>query len=228
MKHKIWEKYYGEDGQYLQEHKGFLTVSNTKTHCDFIIKILDLKKADKIIDLACGEGRITIGLAKRGFKVEGLDFSRSLLRIARKEAEENNLPIDFHLQDLHSLGLKHKYNKAFIFFSHFGILEPEKVFREINQILVGKGKFLLDCDNLFRLVTFLLRTRKKRFFFDPAELKLHDNKMDCAPERYYFYPEIAEMLLKNGIKPIKTYGDYECGEYSISSPRMIIIGEKAR
>lgn len=226
MKYKNWEKYYGESGKYLQEHQDFLTAANTKAHCDFIVKALDLKKADKIIDLACGEGRITIELAKRGFKMEGLDFSKSLLEIARKKAKEHNLSINFHHQDLHSMNLERKYDKAFIFFSHFGILDPEKVFRKINQILVKKGQFLLDCDNLFRLVAFLLRTKKRRFFFDPAELKLYDNKIDCDPERYYFYPEIAEMMLKCGIEPVKTYGNYKSGKYLISSPRMIIIGKK--
>lgn len=229
MKYKIWREYYGESGKYLQEHKDFLTASKTKTDCDFIVKVLNLKKSDKIIDLACGDGRITVELAKRGFNIEGLDFSQSLLRIARKKAEENNVSINFYYQDLDNLSLKHKYNKAFIFFSHFGILDPEKVFKNINQILERKGKFLLDCDNLFRLVTFLLRTKnRKRYSFDPIELKLYDNEQNYAPERYYFYLEIAEMMLKNGIRPIKNYGDYEGGEYSISSPRMIIIGEKTR
>ena len=226
MKYKSWKKYYKEGGEYLQEHKDFLTTSKTKTDCDFIIKALNLKKSDKIIDLACGDGRITVELAKRGFNIEGLDFSQGLLRIARKKAEENNVSINFHHQDLHSLSLKRKYNKAFIFFSHFGILDPDKIFRKINQILEKKGKFLLDCDNLFRLVTFLLRTKNKRFSFDPVELKLYDNEQNYAPEKYYFYLEIAEMIHKCGVRPIKIYGDYGGGEYSISSPRMIVVGEK--
>lgn len=228
MKDRSWKKYYGENGRYLQEHQDFLSVSKTKSHGDFIIKALALKKTDKIIDLACGEGRITIELARRGFNVEGVDFSKSLLQVAKKKAEENDLSIRFYLQDLHHLSLKSKYDKAFLFFSHLGILDPKRVFEKINQVLVRQGKFLLDSDNLFRLITFLLQTKDKNYFFDPTDLKLYDQKSNLAPERYYFHPEAAEMMFKSGFKPIKSYGDYKSGEYLISSPRMIIIGKKVR
>lgn len=231
MKHKNWKKYYEQADEYLREHKDFFSPAKTKAHTNFIIKALNLKKSDRIIDLGCGDGRITVGLAKKGFDVEGLDFSKNLLRMAKRKAKKNGLSINFYHQDLHHLDLKHKYNKTFLFFSHFGILNPEKVFKNIGQILAIKGRFLLDCDNLFRLVAFLLRTKNERYFFNTIDLRLYDNKQDDipeSPERYYFYSEVTKLMLKNGIRPIKVYGDYHCREYLISSPRMIIVGEKEK
>jgi len=231
MKYKNWRKYYEQADEYLREHKDFSSPAKTKIHTNFIIKALELKKSDRIIDLGCGDGRITIELAKRGFDVEGLDFSRNLLRIAERKAKENSLSINFYHQDLHLLDLKHKYNKAFLFFSHFGILDPKKVFKDINQILTIEGKFLLDCDNLFRLVTFLLRTKNEKYFFNAVDLKLYDNKPNGTsepPERYYFYSEVAEMMIESGIRPIKVYGDYQGKDYLTSSPRMIIVGGKRK
>jgi 2-polyprenyl-3-methyl-5-hydroxy-6-metoxy-1,4-benzoquinol methylase len=44
-----------------------------------------------VLDLCCGNGRISIRLAKKGFKVVGVDMSEALLRDARKKAKEHKV-----------------------------------------------------------------------------------------------------------------------------------------
>jgi SAM-dependent methyltransferase len=52
-----------------------------------------------IADVACGTGRASRHLASRGARVTGLDFAPKTLEIARREAAEQGLAIDFRLHD---------------------------------------------------------------------------------------------------------------------------------
>ena len=45
----------------------------------------------RILDLACGIGRISINLAKAGYKVVGVDISPLYLDFARKWAEQDGI-----------------------------------------------------------------------------------------------------------------------------------------
>jgi SAM-dependent methyltransferase len=44
-----------------------------------------------LLDLCCGNGRISIHMAKRGFKVVGVDISKAFLEDARKKAQEHKV-----------------------------------------------------------------------------------------------------------------------------------------
>lgn len=50
-----------------------------------------VRKGDRVLDLACGIGRISINLAKAGYKVVGVDISSMYLDSARKWAEADGV-----------------------------------------------------------------------------------------------------------------------------------------
>jgi ubiquinone/menaquinone biosynthesis C-methylase UbiE len=61
--------------------------TDTKAEVDQILKELRLPVGAHLLDLACGQGRHSIELAKRGFRVTGLDYSSLLLSRAIAAAE---------------------------------------------------------------------------------------------------------------------------------------------
>lgn len=54
------------------------------------------------LDIACGEGRNSIFLARHGFRVTGIDISETGLDKARRWAEQEGVPVDFMAADLES------------------------------------------------------------------------------------------------------------------------------
>jgi ubiquinone/menaquinone biosynthesis C-methylase UbiE len=67
-----------------------------------------------VLELACGNGRITLELAKRGVKVIGIDNSSDMLRILdgkiKKSSIKVNKNITWHKQDMFNLEVKEEFN----------------------------------------------------------------------------------------------------------------------
>jgi cyclopropane fatty-acyl-phospholipid synthase-like methyltransferase len=54
----------------------------------------------RALDIGCGTGTNAITLAKSGWSVIGIDFSRRAIQIARKKAHNNGVKINFILKDV--------------------------------------------------------------------------------------------------------------------------------
>jgi len=62
-----------------------LTKGVTKILSDFGIT------TGNLLDLCCGNGRVSVFMAKRGFRAVGVDLSRAFIEDARKKAEEHGI-----------------------------------------------------------------------------------------------------------------------------------------
>ena len=65
----------------------------------WLIKTLGLKTAASILDLGCGPGLYASRLARAGFHITGVDYSRRSIEYATKYASENNLNIAYRYQN---------------------------------------------------------------------------------------------------------------------------------
>lgn len=222
------KKYYGSRGKYMEEHKKYFSQKQLQNDVDFLIDVLNLKKKDKILDLACGHGRHTIELKKRGFNIDGLDFSNYLLKKAENRAKKEGLRINFYKQDIHSINLKIKYDKIFLFFSEFGLFDANEVLKNISKILKINGLLLLDYDNAFRLIQYLLKHPKVSYKFDFNNMVLKGKQKNNQSVRYYIAPELKKIFRDNGLKVISIYGNYAKNSLDINSKRIILIGKKIK
>lgn len=122
----------------------------TKAEVDLVCKILNLSREDRILDLACGHGRHSLELARRGFKhVEGLDRSRYLIRRARRQAEKEGLSVKFREGDARRLPYPpDSFDVVLILGNSFGyfdsIVDDLKVLKEAFRVLRPSGRILID------------------------------------------------------------------------------------
>lgn len=221
------KRYYGSRGSYLEEHKEYFSQEQLQKDIDFLIKALKLKKGDKILDVACGNGRHAIELKKRGYNIEGLDFSSYLIGVAKKQAKQENLEMNFYKQDIHKINLNKKYNKIFLFFSEFGMFDSDKVLKNIAKIMEKNGLFLLDCDNIFRVVGYLREHPESPYKFDFIKMELRTSgEHGYRGVKYYTLPELKRIFNNNSLFVSSIYGSYDMEKLSINSKRIIIIGKK--
>lgn len=220
-------RYYGPTGSYLEEHKEYFSPKQLRKDVNFLVNALKLKKKDRILDIACGNGRHTIELKKRGYNVNGLDFSSYLIRIAKKQAKKENIEINFYAQDIHNINLKKKYNKIFLFFSEFGMFDAIKVLKNITKITEKNGLFFLDCDNIFRVIDYLRKNPKSPYKFDFIKMELRaSGERGNKRVRYYTFPELKRIFNNNNLLITSVYGNYDKEKLNINSQRIIIIGKK--
>src|SRR5204863_4028135 len=83
------------------------TPEMTRKEADFLESVLP--KAARLLDVPCGNGRLTLELARRGFDMTGIDISKEFIA----EARQHDLKVAFHLGDMRSLGFKAEFDGAF-------------------------------------------------------------------------------------------------------------------
>lgn len=72
-------------------------VEDTGRQVDFIIRKLGLRGGERVLDLACGFGRHSLELARRGFAVTGVDITPSYIRFAEEVAQKEGIECAFFL-----------------------------------------------------------------------------------------------------------------------------------
>ncbi len=137
----------------------------TRWQVSFLIRHLKIKKSHKILDLGCGYGRHSLEFARRGFKVVGVDYSRYLLDIAKKQARKENLRnVKFLKADMRNLRYRREFDIVINMYTSFGYFEKEKdhriVLRNISNTLKDSGKFFLDLENPSRIIHQIIKARK--------------------------------------------------------------------
>ncbi len=117
----------------------------------FYKRWLPKNKDASILELCCGTGRLTLPIAKEGFKITGVDYTTSMLKKAKDKASKENIAIDFIEADIRTLDLSKKYDFIFIpFNSIHHLYENKDLFKALSVVkkhLKKSGLFILDCFN---------------------------------------------------------------------------------
>jgi len=132
----------------------------------YIVDHLDLIMAHvpgtKALDIACGEGRNSIFLAKMGFQVSGLDISAVGLEKGRQWMEREGVTIDFRAANLEQFEFTEQYDL---------ILNCNFLLRD----LIPKSVAALSTGGIIVFDTlvdspFVPNTHKKEYLLQPGEL----------------------------------------------------------
>ncbi len=75
----------------------------TGSEIDRALTMLRPEGGERILDLACGTGRHSLELVRRGFSVVGVEIGAELVEIARRDAEAESLEPEFVQGDLRRL-----------------------------------------------------------------------------------------------------------------------------
>ena len=113
---------------------------------DHIVKKLDIKQGNKILEVGCGWGGMAFEIAKqKGCEVTGISLSKNQIEYCKRKAKELNLDnqVKFELIDYREA--KGKYDRIFSvgMFEHVGRKFYNTFFKSMNKLLKDDGIFLL-------------------------------------------------------------------------------------
>lgn len=223
----------------------------TQQQVDFILERLALEPGASVLDLACGHGRITLELARRGFRVTGLDLSARSLELARAAANGEGLDVEWVHADMRELPAGARFDAVINVFTSFGYYdddsENERVVHGVARALAPGGAFLIDTFNLLALARrYRERDWEER---DGGVLFLQQHRYDVLrgrnnarwtfvhPDgrrseiahsvRAYAPHELAALLERAGLAVEGAWGGYDGSELSMDTWRQILLARLA-
>jgi ubiquinone/menaquinone biosynthesis C-methylase UbiE len=222
---------------------------------DFIEKEINYDKSKTILDIGCGTGRHTIELAKRGYRVVGIDFSESQLKRAREKAEKAQISATFVQKDARMPHFSNEFDLAIMLCEGgFSLMETDemnyKILENAARALKPNGKLIFSALNgLFPLhhnlkdfhnentnesftddCSFDLMTLRSFLTIDIVDDLGNKKKLRCN-ERSYLPSEISWYLKALGFKTIDIFG-CKLGAFSrndkltIEDFELLVIAEK--
>ena len=135
-----------------------------------------LKAGSYFLDLGCGQGRDSLFMLRKGFKVDAIDNSQEGINKIKKFVQSNNLPvvnINLFCSDIRNFNiLKNKYDiiNAFNSLQFLPKKEALKIIINIKSNIKNNGHVIISGfttnDPLYKKMN-----NDKRCFFEPQELK---------------------------------------------------------
>jgi len=186
-------------------------------HAHEVLKVIDAKAGEKILDCAIGEGRYAIPMTKIGAQVTGVDNSDFIIEKLTKKIKENNVQINMVKQDLREK-LQFEDN-TFDTVASLGTMihvdQYEEVAEEFYRVTRPGGKVIIEFSNRFHITSILeksyqmidLSLRGKKFdsrapiyIRSIAQMKKPFFKKNCSVRTYGFYPILPNSLPVVGTK----------------------------
>jgi len=215
---------------YAEAYDREVFTQGTKGEVDFIEKEIKREKATRILDIGCGTGRHALELARRGYRVVGVDLSAAQLARAKSLARAERLKVDFRRLDARGLKFQSAFDVALMLCEGaFPLMETDEMnfeiirnaaralkpggrlilttlsalfplFHSVKEFLKGKQKNAREKSQAFDLMTF--REESLLSATDDSGKKL---KLECET-RYYAPSEMTWLLRSAGFKTVDIYG----------------------
>ena len=117
----------------------------SNTYDSFLIREIDAKPSECILDLGSGNGRFSAAMATSGARVVALDINKAMLREVLKMIKSIRIGVDLVLADAQRLPLREgAFDKVLCAQSLWYIPFYSIVVREIFRILKRKGSIVFD------------------------------------------------------------------------------------
>ncbi|MCA8941758.1 MAG: methyltransferase domain-containing protein [Planctomycetes bacterium] len=236
------------DDDYLHFYRPFLDDDVTDDEAELVAELAEIGEGTRVLDLACGHGRIANRLAGFGADVVGIDRCETFLDKARSDATARGVEVEFRSGDMRALDARSEFDVVVSWFTSFGYHDDDTcrdILRRIHAALRPGGRLLIETLNRdLGLLTMEERPTIKEVDgefmidlarFDPLDGRLHvrrfvtRNGERIRAMRYFIrlftFTELREWLRDAGFGLVSGYGG-EGEVYRLDSSRMVVVAHQ--
>jgi SAM-dependent methyltransferase len=217
------------------------------TVVDLIEQVVAPAPDASILDMACGRGRHARELARRGYRVTGVDLSADAVDEARAKAAAEGLDrVTFQQGDMREPVCKACFDGVVNLFTAFGYFEDDaenqRALAALSTALRPGGWLVQDYLNPPHVASTLVPmdtrtedgvtvTQRRRIEGGRVykEIELADDtatETHCESVRLYTRDDFARMYAAAGLDLQDTYGTYDGAPHSPHTPRLILHARK--
>jgi cyclopropane fatty-acyl-phospholipid synthase-like methyltransferase len=220
----------------------------TTREANFLIATLNVKPGATLLDIPCGNGRHTVELAKRGFRLTGLDISAEYVQKLNQQVETEQLPVEVIHGNILTTEIAHTFDGAYCMGNSFGYVNSEgmNVFVKkiaaalkpgarfvVNSGLVAEsilpnfpktnryvlGDLTMDINNSYVIDESYMATQLT--YTKAARTEVHNFK-----HYVYTLSEIKRWMERYGMRTIAVYNSTEMEPYKLGDQQMYLVAEK--
>lgn len=229
-------------------------VEDTMRQVDFLVEKLGLKGGEKILDLACGFGRHSLELARRGFDVTGVDITPAYIKYATEQAEKEKLNARFICSDIRDVSFENEFDVVLnMADGAVGYLENDeenlRIFDVVSKALKPGGRHFMDIMNgsyasthfpcklwdagekCLTLSIFEWNSETKtliygQFDYHYGEPLPKPERDEGNPIRLYTLDEIEHIFQPLGLRVFDSYADFSGKPSSDNDIQLMVCSEK--
>ena len=214
-------------------------------------KVLSLVRPNgkTVLDLCCGPGRYSIALARRGFKVTGVDRTKFLLDKAKARARKAGARVEWLEMDMRDFVRPKSYDLALSMFTSFGYFDDKRedlaVLSNIFASLKPRGTCLIEVTAKEILAKIFQPTRSEILpdgtkFIGRGEIfdewtrvrnewiliKNKRAKSYTFHHTIYSGQELRDRMEQAGFTDVKLFGNLDGNAYGPDAEHLIAVGYK--
>ncbi len=213
---------------------------------DRVVSLLGAEPGAALLDLCCGPGRHSLELARRGFRVTGVDRTAAFLDIARREAD--SLPVEFLQADMREFRRPNAFAGVINLYSSFGYFEDpaddRKSLGNIYRSLQPGGVIVLEMQGKEQIARDFRERNwlewEDGFLLESSQISRDwgwlENRWIIVGEdgvgefvwghRLYSAAELTELLQNSGFADVRIYGDLAGIPYNQNARRLVAVARK--
>jgi len=151
----IPSKYYDRD-YYFTKNEGFMNFvkGEISSRFDLPLFFANVKSGEKILDIGCGRGEVSMECSKKGCQVWGIDYSQDAISIAKDNQKirlgGTTKNVSFKRMNAMELKFPNEFFDCVLLFhivEHLYPLELEKVLAEAKRVTKIGGRIIIATPN---------------------------------------------------------------------------------